>query len=66
MEIDIRQPEGNAFAIMGVVRRYLRQTNQKDKIEEVLAEMMSGDYENLCEVAENVTHGAITFTGFDE
>jgi hypothetical protein len=53
-------PEGNAFAIMGIVRGYLKQTGaSKQDMDDARARMMAGDYRHLCAVAEEVTHGAL-------
>lgn len=48
IEIDISGPAGNAFAIMGFARQYARQLSMDPA--PIIAEMMSGDYENLLEV----------------
>ncbi len=60
MEIDARGPDGNAFAIIGYVRRLLKKADREDEIAEACYRMMSGDYNNLCQVAEEVTNGSIT------
>jgi len=46
--IDLRGPAGNAFVLMGYAGRLAKQRNL-DK-EAILAEMKSGDYENLVAV----------------
>ena len=46
--IDLTGPDGNAYALMGYAQRYARQLNLDGKA--IIAEMMSGDYENLVEV----------------
>lgn len=61
MEIDTKAPEGNAFAIMGVVQKLLRDTGRADEIKAAMERMESGDYQNLCDVATEVSHGSITF-----
>jgi hypothetical protein len=44
--------DGNAFAIMGNVSRALRQNGApKAEIDECVAEMTSGDYNNLLQTA---------------
>jgi hypothetical protein len=44
--------DGNAFAILGACRKAARKAGWSDeKIKEVLAEMTSGDYDNLLGVA---------------
>lgn len=59
MDIDAKKPEGNAYAIMGVVSNLLKECGRKDEIETIMSEMVSGDYNNLCDVAERVTYGSI-------
>tara|TARA_B100000497_G_C7455608_1_gene282012 strand:- start:169 stop:384 length:216 start_codon:yes stop_codon:yes gene_type:complete len=46
--IDLTGPDGNAFALMGYANRFARQIGIDP--EPILAEMQSGDYENLLEV----------------
>ncbi len=46
--IDLSGPEGNAFHIMGVVKKVCRKKNIDHK--PFLEQMMSGDYDNLCDV----------------
>jgi hypothetical protein len=50
IEIDLTGPDGNAFALMGMATRWAKQMKlDKDAI---MAEMMSGDYENLLSIME--------------
>jgi hypothetical protein len=50
IEIDLTGPDGNAFALMGYATNFAKTLNlNKDQI---LNEMMSGDYENLLQVME--------------
>jgi hypothetical protein len=60
VKIDARSSEGNAFAIMGYVQQVFRDTDQMDKWPEAERRMKSGNYDNLCDVAEEVTDGSIT------
>ena len=60
MEIDMKSPDGNAFAIMGHVRRLLIDVGRGDEWPKIRKRMMSGGYNNLCETAADVTNGAIT------
>ena len=60
MEIDAKAPEGNAWCIMGVVKRLLEDTDRHDEIDTVMERMKSGNYDNLCKVAKEVTFGSIT------
>ena len=66
MNIDTSGPQGNAWAIMGIVSDLLKRTDRKDEVKEVMDRMMSGDYENLCEVATEVSNGVITFDDEDD
>lgn len=44
--------DGNAYAIMGAVRRALVENKiEKEEIEKYMAESMAGDYDNLLRVA---------------
>lgn len=66
MKIDIAGPEGNAFTIMGIVERVLKQTGREDEIPEVMERMKNGDYDNLCAVATEVSNDTITFYNSNE
>lgn len=46
--IDLTGPEGNAFVLMGKAANYAKQLGLNS--EEILADMMSSDYEHLLEV----------------
>jgi hypothetical protein len=46
--IDLTGPEGNAFMILGYASRFGKQLGLD--VPTILAEMKSGDYENLIEV----------------
>lgn len=49
--IDLTGPDGNAYALMGYVRNFGRQLSwDSEKIQELINEMMEGDYENLLQV----------------
>ena len=51
--IDIRGPQGNAFALMGTAKSLARQLGyDKDEIDEIVNEMMQGDYEHLLDTFE--------------
>lgn len=66
MIIDRSSPDGNAFAIMGYVRTLLRAAGRADELPAVLERMQSGDYDNLCAVAEEVSFGSIQFSDGEE
>ena len=49
--IDLNGSDGNAFALMGTAKRVGKQLEfEKTKIDGILSEMQSGDYENLKKV----------------
>jgi hypothetical protein len=50
-EIDLRAEEGNAYVIMGYARRWGRQLGLDTDL--IIAEMMSGDYDNLIQVFDD-------------
>ena len=66
MRINSRAPEGNAFAIMGAVQSLLEQSGRQADIPEAMERMKSGDYRNLCAVAEEVTFGSIVVYNLDD
>ena len=50
-EIDLRGPDGNAFALMGIARNYLKQLGyDQTEIQEVMRKMQASDYENLIKI----------------
>ena len=55
-EIDLTGPQGNAYYVMGVARNIMKQINReipgRYDSEAIMAEMTSGDYENLLSVME--------------
>ena len=52
--IDLTGPDGNAFALMGYARRFVRQLGYSKEDQDQLLEMMqSGDYETLLEVFDD-------------
>lgn len=51
--IDRESPQGNAFYILGVAQRLMKQKGYTaEEQENVLSEMKSGDYDDLCSVFE--------------
>jgi hypothetical protein len=66
MDIIKSSPDGNAWAIMGYVRRLFKEAGRMDEWPEVQKRMTSGDYDNLCQVAEEVTHGSIRVVDCEE
>jgi len=49
-EIDIRGPQGNAFALMGTAKSLAKQLGYD--ADEIVNEMMQGDYEHLLDTFE--------------
>lgn len=48
--LDLRGPDGNAFALLGYTRDYGRQLSwTSEKIKAIQSEMTSGNYKNLVE-----------------
>ena len=50
IEIDLNGPQGNAFALIGMVSGWAKQLGLDAK--EIQTDMMSGDYEHLLSVIE--------------
>jgi hypothetical protein len=49
--IDLTGPDGNAFVLMGMAKRFGRQLGwDSGKCQDLINEMMEGDYEHLLEV----------------
>mgnify|MGYP003650774615 FL=1 len=49
--IDLNGPQGNAFSLMGTATKLGKSLGfEKDRIETIITEMRSGDYENLKKV----------------
>jgi pantoate kinase len=46
--IDLTGPDGNAYALMAYAKRFARELGLDS--EEIISNMMSGDYENLLQV----------------
>ena len=64
--IDLKGPEGNAFALMGLAKNYLQQMGwSKEEIKEYLNEMMEGDYNNLLEMFQEQFGSFVKLEGLD-
>jgi hypothetical protein len=49
--IDLTGPDGNAYALMGIATNFGKQLGwDKVRIQELMNEMMDGDYEHLIQV----------------
>ena len=70
--INLKGPDGNAFALMAYAGDFLRQLGRRDKFDAMREEMMSGDYDNLIRIFEenfssNDGYGDfVTLVGKDE
>ena len=58
--------DGNAFAIMGYTATCLRKAGLKDKVEEMQARAMSGDYWNLIAVCDEYVEMANEALGLED
>lgn len=47
--IDLTGPQGNAFYLIGVVKKTFRQSGAPELGDKIIEEMTSGDYEHLVE-----------------
>lgn len=62
--IDISGPDGNAFVLLGAVKNYGHELGMTStQIGEIRNKMMSGDYENLCDVFEENFGTVVTLVG---
>ena len=59
LEIDARGPKGNAYEILLEVKLYLKRTGRNSEWSAVKNRMTRKDYTALCNIAEEVTNGAI-------
>ena len=51
IEVQLTGKDGNAFAILAIIGRALRQGGRADLVEEFNKEAMSGDYDHLLQTA---------------
>ena len=56
--IDLTGPDGNAYALMGYATNFAKQLSIDPK--PIIADMMSGDYENLVSVFDKHFGGFVT------
>ena len=55
VRLNLNSPDGNAFAIMGTVKKVLEIAKVSEGvIDSILKEMKSGDYDHLCEIAGRI------------
>lgn len=58
--IDISGPDGNAFYLMGIARKWARDLEwSKEKIDALFVDMKSSDYDHLVECFENAFEGIV-------
>ena len=50
--IDLKGPQGNAFALMSQADDFLRQLGRRQEFSAMRTNMMSGDYDNLIRIFE--------------
>ena len=61
IEIDLTGPDGNAFVLMGYVKRLGSQLDfTPEYVQDILKEMRSGDYENLISVFDREFGSVVT------
>tara|TARA_R100000315_G_C5230450_1_gene141476 strand:- start:1019 stop:1207 length:189 start_codon:yes stop_codon:yes gene_type:complete len=48
IRVNLKGPDGNAFALMGIARNICKQTGEDP--DPIISNMMSGDYEHLVKV----------------
>jgi len=54
IEIDLSGPDGNAYVLMGYAKQYAKQLDYtQEKIDAMLIDMRSSDYEHLLQVFED-------------
>ena len=61
--IDLRGPQGNAFALVGHAVDLLRQLDRRDEVHAMRTDMMSGDYDNLIRIFEENFGDYVTLVG---
>ena len=68
MEIDIKSPDGNIFAAMGIAANLMRQARRDttDINRMRKAVMAAKSYKDACAVITEATFGSITFVNSDE
>lgn len=61
IEIDLTGPQGNAYYLLGVAKRFGKQLDMSQKyIDNMLERMTSGDYENLINVFDEEFGSVVT------
>lgn len=61
IEIDLTGPQGNAYYLLGVAKRFGKQLDMSQKyIDNMIERMTSGDYENLINVFDEEFGSVVT------
>ena len=61
IEIDLTGPQGNAYYLLGLAKKWGKQLDMSENyIKEMLEKMMSGDYENLVKVFDDEFGSIVT------
>ena len=61
IEIDLTGPQGNAYYLLGLAKKWGKQLDMSENyIKEMLKKMMSGDYENLVKVFDDEFGSIVT------
>ena len=61
IEIDLTGPQGNAYHLLGLAKKWGKQLDMSEKyIKEMLEKMMNGDYENLVKVFDDEFGSIVT------
>ena len=60
MYVDLRGPDGNAYMLLAIASKIMMELEYEPyAIADVLDDMRSGDYRNLCEVMEYELNGHV-------
>ena len=61
LEIDLTGPQGNAFYLLGLAKKWGKELDMSEKyINTMLEKMKSGDYENLVKVFDDEFGSIVT------
>ena len=61
IEIDLTGPQGNAYYLLGVAKKFGKQLDMSQKyIDSMIEKMTSGDYENLVKVFDEEFGSVVT------
>lgn len=60
-KVDLNGPDGNIFAIMAMTKNIMKSSGRGDEWLNVQLKMMSGDYQNALDIAQEATNHAFEF-----